>query len=118
MRVSIFLISIIIVLIACQEQSVMEDQAYKYRTPSFFPKPTIPQDNQATIARIELGRRLFFEKKLSRTELMSCATCHVPSMAFTDGKVYDATGQLCAHATGTFKYVKRTPSVTSPISTD
>jgi acyl-coenzyme A thioesterase PaaI-like protein len=40
------------------------------------------------------------------------------TMAFTDGKVYDATGQLCAHATGTFKYVKRTPSVTSPISTD
>ena len=40
------------------------------------------------------------------------------TMAFTDGKVYDAAGQLCAHATGTFKYVKRTPSVTSPISTD
>jgi uncharacterized protein (TIGR00369 family) len=40
------------------------------------------------------------------------------TMAFTDGKVYDAEGQLCAHATGTFKYVKRTPSVTSPISTD
>ena len=40
------------------------------------------------------------------------------TMAFTDGKVYDAAGQLCAHATGTFKYVKRTPSETSPISTD
>jgi uncharacterized protein (TIGR00369 family) len=40
------------------------------------------------------------------------------TMAFTEGKVYDAAGQLCAHATGTFKYVKRTPSVSSPISTD
>ena len=40
------------------------------------------------------------------------------TMAFTDGKVYDAEGQLCAHATGTFKYVKRTPSITAPISTD
>ena len=30
------------------------------------------------------------------------------AMAFTEGKVYDAAGQLCAHATGTFKYVKRT----------
>ena len=28
------------------------------------------------------------------------------------------TKQLCAHATGTFKYVKRTPSMSSPISTD
>jgi uncharacterized protein (TIGR00369 family) len=40
------------------------------------------------------------------------------TMAFTDGKVYDANGQLCAHATGTFKYVKRSPSVTSQIPTD
>jgi uncharacterized protein (TIGR00369 family) len=40
------------------------------------------------------------------------------TMIFTEGKVYDAAGQLCAHATGTFKYVKRTPSMTSPISTD
>ena len=29
------------------------------------------------------------------------------SMAFTEGKVFDAQGQLCAHATGTFKYVSR-----------
>jgi len=40
------------------------------------------------------------------------------TMIFTEGKVYDAAGQMCAHATGTFKYVKRTPSLTSPISTD
>jgi uncharacterized protein (TIGR00369 family) len=40
------------------------------------------------------------------------------TMAFTDGKVYDVNGQLCAHATGTFKYVKRSPSVTSQIPTD
>jgi len=34
------------------------------------------------------------------------------SMAFTEGSVFDADGQLCAHATGTFKYVSRreTPS--------
>jgi uncharacterized protein (TIGR00369 family) len=34
------------------------------------------------------------------------------SMAFTEGSVFDAQGQLCAHATGTFKYVTRreTPS--------
>jgi len=40
------------------------------------------------------------------------------TMIFTEGKVYDAAGQLCAHATGTFKYVKRTPPMSSPISTD
>ncbi len=37
-------------------------------------------------------------------------------MAFTEGKVFDAQGQLCAHATGTFKYVSRRE--TTSISTD
>jgi len=32
------------------------------------------------------------------------------SMAFTEGQVFDADGQLCAHATGTFKYVARRES--------
>ncbi len=31
-------------------------------------------------------------------------------MAFTEGMVYDAAGELCAHATGTFKYVQRAPA--------
>ncbi len=38
------------------------------------------------------------------------------SMAFTEGSVFDAQGQLCAHATGTFKYVTRRD--TSSPSTD
>jgi uncharacterized protein (TIGR00369 family) len=29
------------------------------------------------------------------------------SMAFTEGRIYDSSGQLCATATGTFKYVAR-----------
>jgi uncharacterized protein (TIGR00369 family) len=44
------------------------------------------------------------------------------SMAFTEATIYDAEGRTCAHATGTFKYVKRNPAqgADSPhsISTD
>jgi len=29
------------------------------------------------------------------------------SMAFTEGSIFDAEGRICAHATGTFKYVPR-----------
>jgi uncharacterized protein (TIGR00369 family) len=36
------------------------------------------------------------------------------SMAFTEGSVFDAQGQLCAHATGTFKYVSRRETPSSP----
>jgi uncharacterized protein (TIGR00369 family) len=32
------------------------------------------------------------------------------TMAFTEGTIYDAEGRACAHATGTFKYVKRLPT--------
>ena len=38
------------------------------------------------------------------------------SMAFTEGTIYDAQGRACAHATGTFKYVKRQSA--NAISTD
>jgi uncharacterized protein (TIGR00369 family) len=38
------------------------------------------------------------------------------SMAFTEGTIYDAEGRACAHATGTFKYVRR-PAPTAPANT-
>ena len=45
-----------------------------------------------------------------------------PSMAFTEGTIFDEAGRACAHATGTFKYVKRPVSgdgaVPRPIVTD
>ena len=41
------------------------------------------------------------------------------SMAFTEAMIYDADGQLCAHSTGTFKYVPRAPGLPGrPLSTD
>jgi uncharacterized protein (TIGR00369 family) len=42
------------------------------------------------------------------------------SLAFTEGTVYDAEGRPCAHATGTFKYVRREAPTAAPgvISTD
>ncbi|GLS15884.1 MULTISPECIES: PaaI family thioesterase [Hydrogenophaga] len=42
------------------------------------------------------------------------------TMAFTEGRVLDAQGRLCAHATGTFKYVPRLPvggKATQPLNT-
>ena len=46
----------------------------------------IPKDNPLTEEKIELGRQLFFEKRLSADGNISCATCHDPQLAFTDGK--------------------------------
>jgi cytochrome c peroxidase len=48
---------------------------------------TIPADNPTTQEGVELGRFLFYEKKLSATNSISCGTCHEQQRAFTDGKV-------------------------------
>lgn len=43
-----------------------------------------PVDNPTTEEKIELGRKLFFDTRLSRDNTISCATCHKPGKAFTD----------------------------------
>ena len=54
--------------------------------PDGFPDPEIPIDNELTLERIEYGKKLFFEKLLSRDSSISCASCHQPQLAFTDGR--------------------------------
>jgi len=45
-----------------------------------------PADNPLRREVVELGRRLFFDKGLSRDSTVACATCHDPTRAFTDNK--------------------------------
>ncbi len=46
----------------------------------------IPKDNPLTKAKVELGTLLFFDTRLSANETIACASCHMPSLAFTDGQ--------------------------------
>lgn len=46
----------------------------------------VPTDNPMTAEKIELGRTLFFDKRLSKNNTISCANCHIPALAFTDGQ--------------------------------
>ena len=45
-----------------------------------------PEDNPISPDKIALGERLFFDKRLSRDQSISCASCHVPEYSFTDRK--------------------------------
>ncbi len=45
-----------------------------------------PADNPQTPEKIELGRKLFFDGRLSADGTVACATCHDPARAFTDGR--------------------------------
>ena len=48
-------------------------------------KVPIPKDNPQSPSKIELGKMLFFDPRLSGNGHWACATCHNPSMAFSDG---------------------------------
>lgn len=69
---------------------------YNLVIPPFFPPMNIPADNPLTVEGIELGRFLFWEKKLSGDNTMSCGSCHVPEHGFSDPNRFSAgiTGAL------------------------
>src|ERR1700687_30492 len=46
----------------------------------------IPKDNPLTPAKVELGKQLFFDQRLSADRSVSCSSCHDPQLAFADGK--------------------------------
>lgn len=59
---------------------------YNWNLPEWTPEPVVPEDNPMTAAKVELGRYLFYEPRLSITGEHTCASCHKQSLAFTDGK--------------------------------
>ncbi|MFQ5525827.1 MAG: MbnH family di-heme enzyme [Thermoanaerobaculia bacterium] len=54
--------------------------------PTGFPVPAVPGSNPLTAAKIELGRHLFYDTRLSVNRKQSCATCHRQDLAFSDGR--------------------------------
>jgi cytochrome c peroxidase len=57
-----------------------------------FGLPPLPQPDRATDAQRELGRRLFFDRRLSSNGTMSCGMCHVPEEGFTSNASQLALG--------------------------
>ena len=56
------------------------------RSPLGLPPLPIPPDNPPTAETIALGRRLFYDPRLSVDNTVSCASCHKPALAFSDGR--------------------------------
>ncbi len=76
--------------VACSSIALMAQDL-----PKGFPKPRIPADNPPTAEKVELGRYLFYDTRLSVNGKSSCATCHKQELAFTDGlpRAVGATGE-------------------------
>jgi cytochrome c peroxidase len=60
--------------------------AIEIKAPLGLPPVPIPPNTPETMETIALGRKLFYEKKLSRDNSLSCASCHNPLIGFTDGQ--------------------------------
>jgi len=99
-----FIILIVVfLLIACKKdkaepgiQWVYNPSSYTLELPAGFPPMAIPSDNPFTVEGVSLGRHLFYEKKLSRTETMACASCHLNIASYSD------TNQFSQGVTGAF----------------
>lgn len=66
------------------------------RIPEHMAVPAIPDFNPPTAEKIELGRYLFYDKRLSANQTQACSSCHEQSLAFTDGAIRSigSTGQV------------------------
>lgn len=80
-------------------------EPYAWNLPEGFPLPRVPVDNPMTAAKVELGRHLFYDTRLSANGTQSCGTCHEQARAFTDGKAraVGSTGEM--HSRGAMSLV-------------
>lgn len=76
----------IVLIVLLSSESIAEEP--KTTDSELVPLPrqvTAPESNPTTPAKVELGKKLFFDPRLSGDNKMSCATCHIPEKAYGDG---------------------------------
>jgi cytochrome c peroxidase len=86
---------ILALLAAAVASLVFYHQGYRWPLPDGMPAPTVPADNPMSERKVSLGRRLFYDTRLSVNGTTACATCHRQQLAFTDGRAraVGATGE-------------------------
>jgi cytochrome c peroxidase len=85
MKKLIFCFFVTGILSGCADEG-LQDRAISFKKPHYFPPINFPEGNEPTRLRFELGKKLFYEKQLSKNEDVSCASCHRLPAAFTDGR--------------------------------
>ena len=86
---------------------------YVWSLPPGFPAPVVPADNPMTTEKVELGRRIFYDKRLSKNQTQSCASCHKQELAFTDGlpQGVGSTGSMHPRSSMALANVAYTPTL-------
>lgn len=106
--ISYFLVTVF--LVSCSKDTFNTDFVEWDKTPYVFPKlpnfppPKLSAENPLTLSKVALGKRLFYEKKLSLDNTISCSSCHQPEHGFSDPRklslgVDDSEGKRQSMAT-------------------
>src|SRR6056297_2523926 len=104
---NIVLLSLLLLTLACKKEKMMpggsetdemisgtyDPTDYTFDVPDYMPTPVVPAENPMTEEGVALGRMLFYDPIFSADSSLSCAGCHDPKLAFTDGKAL-STGIL------------------------
>jgi cytochrome c peroxidase len=87
-------------------------EPWRWSLPPGFAPPVVPADNPMSAAKVELGRRLFFDANLSEGGHTACASCHQPARAYSDGvaRPRGARGDLLARNAPTLTNVAYAPA--------
>ncbi|MGC4083056.1 MAG: di-heme enzyme [Vicinamibacterales bacterium] len=84
------------VLIVAASAPAQPAAPFTWTLPRGFPEPRVPLDNPMTAEKVELGRYLFYDTRLSSSGAFACSTCHQQAHAFADDKArgVGVTGEM------------------------
>ncbi|MBI3375208.1 MAG: c-type cytochrome [Betaproteobacteria bacterium] len=83
----VVVLAALLALVACERAAAPDHSAALG-----LPPLAVPADNPLTPAKVALGRKLFFDRRLSPNRTMSCAMCHVPEQGFTAHELATSVG--------------------------
>lgn len=85
MKVFFIFIGVALSVLSCQKTDDQQTVSNLFHLEyNGLPIPNLPEDNVLTNEGVELGRWLFYDKRLSEDESLSCASCHAQANAFSD----------------------------------
>jgi len=97
-------------------------EGFEWDIPAGFPRPIVPEDNPMSAAKVELGRHIFYDKRLSGNGTQACASCHLQANAFADnrGRGLGSTGEVHPRGSMSLANVAYSPTLTwaNPLMTE
>ena len=87
-----------VLAVALVASTAIRASEWTWDLPAYVPAPRLPADNPMSAVKVELGRRLFYDRRLSGNGAIACAFCHVQARAFSDGRAVSvgSTGEETA----------------------